>query len=153
MSQEPISSLVTRRLLIVCGILLVVVAVFTLGVRVGERKARHFSGWYENYGRMLPPPRGFERDKRASMRPPMPSGHGVFGKIISISGNSLVIQGKEGIEQNVIVTSSTTIRIGNEDIRPENLPTTLPNTDAAVFGAPNAQGQIEALLIRLFTHR
>lgn len=153
MSKEHTSPPLTQRLLIACGILLVLVAVFTLGVRVGERKARHFSGWYENYGRMLPPPRGFERERRAPMRAPMPSGHGVFGKVISISGNSLIIAGKEGMEQNVIVTSSTTIRIGNEDIAPESLPSPLPNTDAAVFGAPNAQGQIEARLIRLFIHR
>ncbi len=77
-------------------------------------------------------------------------GHGVFGKILSVSGSTLVVQGKDNVEQNVLVSTSTVIRVGREqgslaDIHADN--------QAAVFGTPNDQGQIDARLIRLFPAR
>ncbi len=140
-----------QRILISLAALIILIGTFTLGVNLGERKARHFSGWYENYGGMFykhapPMPRPGQ-----PFAPRMPDPHGVFGKILSISDTNLVIQGKDGIEQNVLVTSSTVIRVGNErtnmtDLHREGI----INLDAAAFGEPNGQGQIEARLIRLF---
>lgn len=146
------SSPFVRRLLVILAGLLVILAVFTLGVHVGERKARHFSGWERNYPRMMPSGRGpsMMNSRTPFMRPSLPGTHGVFGKVLSMTDNHLVIQGQNGIEENVLITSSTAIRVGQETITPNNLPTDLSRADVAVFGTPTDQGQIEARLIRLF---
>ena len=134
--------------LAVLGLLIIVIWSFTVGVGVGERKARHFSNWAQNYDRMFDP----RHDDRKPQQPPpgpmgnLPDAHGAFGKILSVSGSSIVIQGKDNLEQNILVTSSTEIRYGRERGTLQDLK---PDTDAAVFGAPNNQGQIEARLIRL----
>lgn len=126
------------------GALAVCLGIFMLGVNVGERKARHFSGWCENYDRMFMPKRG-PRGDIPFAPPPMPGAHGVFGKVLSVSDGSIVVQGKDGVEQNVLVTSSTEIRIGRERGTIQDIKA---DSEAAVFGAPNEQGQIEARLIR-----
>lgn len=133
--------------MIALGALILLAVAFSGGVAVGERKARHFAGWAENYGRMFDgplrsPPRGMPMFNA----PMLPGGYGVFGKVVSVSGQTVVVQGQDRVEQNVLITSSTEIRVGRDtgtvsDIRPD--------VDAAVFGAPNDQGQIEARLIRL----
>ncbi|HWR00021.1 MAG TPA: hypothetical protein VN397_04225 [Candidatus Methylomirabilis sp.] len=141
--SEFIKSKSVQVLLTVLAALILLVASFTAGVSVGERKARHFSKWSENYPRMFGTERGFR-----GMTPfrGAPDAHGAFGKILSVSGSDIVVQGKDGVEQNVLVSSSTEIRVGRErggidDIR--------PGDQAAVFGAPNEEGQIDARLIRL----
>lgn len=148
-------STATRRLLIVLGVLVILCGTFTLGLRVGERKAGHFSGWERGYRGMMPMMRwgAGRQDDRFSpmMRPLFPNGHGVFGNVLSVSDSSLVIQGKDGIEQTVLVTSSTTIRVGQETVALKDIPKDLSKLQASAFGAPNAAGQIEARLIRLFT--
>jgi hypothetical protein len=131
--------------------LAILAGVFQLGVSVGERKSRHFTRWFENYDRNLMPPGsrrpGPNMPPGGMPMPMLPNAHGVFGKILSVSDNSLIIQGKDNVEQNVIITSSTAIRIDRgvgtiQDLKPE--------TEVSVLGAPNEQGQIQARLIRLF---
>lgn len=146
------SSPTMQRLLIGLSALIILIGTFALGVNLGERKARHFSGWYENYGGMFHEHTPSMPKLGQPFPSRMPDAHGVFGKILSVSDTNFVIQGKDGIEQNVLVTSSTVIRIGNErtnmtDLHEEEI----LNLNAAAFGAPNGRGQIEARLIRLFT--
>jgi hypothetical protein len=127
--------------------MILLLGAFAGGVTVGERKARHFSNFSENYNHMFGPRHIGPGDRLPFGMPMLPEGHGVFGKVISVSGSNLVINGKDNVEQNVTVASSTAIRIGRED---GTLADILPDTDVAVFGAPNDQGQIEARLIRIF---
>ena len=130
---------------ILAGLIAVIllIASFAAGVSVGERKARHCSKWSDNYSQMFGPRRGGRGSPPFGL---MPDTHGAFGKVLSLSGSEVVVQGKDGVERNVLVTSSTEIRVGRErggidDVRPDD--------QAAVFGAPNDKGQIEARLIRL----
>jgi len=136
----------TFRILLAClGAFILIVGSFSLGVNVGERKARHMNGWAENYGRMFPSRGDFPGDMPFAP-PPMPGSHGVFGKVLSVTGQAIVVQGQDGVEQNVLVTSSTDIRIGRDQAKVSDIK---PDADASVFGAPNDKGQIEARLIRL----
>jgi len=138
----------TFKVLLAClGALILMFGSFSLGVNVGERKARHMDGWAENYGRMFPPRIGFPGDMPFAP-PPMPDSHGVFGKVISVSGQDVVVQGQDGVEQNVLVTSSTDIRLGRDQAKVTDIK---PDEGASVFGTPNDKGQIEARLIRLMS--
>jgi hypothetical protein len=145
--QELLKSAMFKGVLFTLATLILLCGVFSLGVRVGERKAQHFSRWSENYGRMFGP-----RNGPGGGFPSSPSfgqisdAHGAFGKVLSINGSMIVIQGKDNLEQNIFVTTSTAIRIGRDS---GTLADIHPDTDAAVFGVPNEQGQIEARLIRV----
>lgn len=145
--EELFKSKKLQGILFLIASLILLCGVFSLGVRVGERKAEHFSQWSQNYDRMFVPRGG----PHGGFPPPkpfgeMPDSHGAFGKVLSVNGLSIVIQGKDNLEQNILVTSSTAIRIGREEVTVEEVH---PGENAAVFGIPNAQGQIEARLIRI----
>jgi hypothetical protein len=119
---------------------------FSLGLSIGERKIRHTNAWCQNYGALFQP-RPSLIPGRPFMHELLPPAHGVFGTILSVSQNQLVIQGKDGIEQNVEVTSSTRIRVDRNEGTFIDLQ---PQSTVSVLGAPNAGGQIEAHLIRVF---
>ncbi len=148
-----ISSPLIKRLLIGLSALVILSAVFTLGIHIGERKAGHFSGWQRGYRHMMPSHHGFLEREEGGLpsRPLFPNGHGVFGNVLSVSSEGLVIQGKDGIEQAVLVTSSTMIRVGEEAISFQDFPKDLTKLQVSAFGTPNSSGQINARLIRLFT--
>ncbi|MFA6429165.1 MAG: hypothetical protein WCV84_01565 [Patescibacteria group bacterium] len=154
--SELLKSPWMRTLLVALGLCAVLSAVFTAGIAVGGRKARHVMGWCGNYERQFTrPPLGvgarLERDPRRGeafpFAPPMlPGGHGVFGKVLSVAEGSLMVQGKDTVEQEVLVTTSTQIRLGRDE---QVLTEIKPDMAVAVFGAPNGQGQIDARLIRV----
>lgn len=142
--QTFLSSIIVRRILLGIAVLIVFFGAFWLGMEVGERKAQHASRWSEQYGRMFNSPRGPGRMPFGA--PMFPPSHGVFGKVVSVSGNSVVVQGPDGVEQNVLVTTSTQIRNGRDQVKIDGISL---NADVGVFGAPNHQGQIDARLIRV----
>jgi len=74
----------------------------------------------------------------------------VFGKILSADGNRIAIQGQDNVEQSVLITTSTVIRIGNYEAKIGDLKA---DQNVSVFGRPNDQGQIEAKLIRIMDSR
>ncbi len=141
--SEFIKSRLVRTILIALGSLVILSGVFALGARMGQRQERHFTRWSEGYDRMFgrPGPGGLPPG-----RPMFPMEHAIFGKVISMSTSTMVVQGKEGIEQSVTMASSTEIRAGRETIAIKDIK---PDAEVAIFGAPNEQGQIEARLIRV----
>ena len=140
-------SRITSLLLSALVILVLLISAFWMGTVVGERRVRHYRGWSSSHHRpfmpMMREPRPFP-PMRLPLRPP--SGNGVFGHVASLSETSLVITDRGGLEQTVLVTSSTAIRI-NE--RNANLTDIHQNDEVSVFGMPTSQGQIDARLIRL----
>ncbi|HEU0050873.1 MAG TPA: hypothetical protein VFQ60_02330 [Patescibacteria group bacterium] len=137
--SEFISSRILRWILIGLGALILLTGAFYAGIKTEERAERHFARWSENYGRL------FGRMPRPGA-PDFSGGHGVFGRIVSVSGSHIVVQGADEIEQEVEVSSSTAIRAGRSQASLGDLK---PDMQAAVFGEPNAQGQIDARLIRI----
>lgn len=137
----------TQKILLGLGTCILLLGTFTLGISIGERRANHMNRWAEGYRRQFEQPRGGMRAPFPFAPRMMPGGHDVFGKVMSAAGNTIIVQGKDGIEQHVIASSSTEIRIDRErgsfaDIQPDK--------NIGVFGAPNTNGQVEAKLIRIF---
>ena len=128
---------------------------FAGGVRIGERKFSHFSAWSDRYegtvGRGMMGGNGGRNVRPGGMmqgfgRMPFPGAHGISGEVISVSGNSLVVDSNNGVEQSIQVTSSTKIRAGAQDFLLANLK---PNMDVVIFGEPTQDGLINAQLIRV----
>lgn len=77
------------------------------------------------------------------------SGHGAIGKIVQIEGTTLTLQTREGATQTILIETKTRIERGALK------PTKLTARDLKVgdhiivVGAPNAQRQIRANLIRV----
>ncbi len=141
----------SKRLRLVIGTLAALILLclaFMLGTKAGERRSRHFCNWSEHYPEMMRPPRG----GRGSFMPtrPMPLPHGVFGRVLSATGTTLLIEGKDHFEQAVLIGTSTAIRTDRGVATSTDIQA---NMQVGVFGSPNAQGQIEAYLIRLFPER
>ena len=127
-----------KGILVALGIFIFMLISFSAGVAVGEHKARHFSRF---------PNHAVER-RQPFPFPPMalPGTHGVFGEILSISGSTIIIESRGKVEQPILVTSSTEIRIGREHGTLQDLHTKI---NIAVFGTPTDQGPVEARLIRV----
>lgn len=139
---------ILKKVIIGLGIFAVVVCVFGAGVFVGGAKARFSYKWADNYHRNFAGPRqGFMGNVQNSI--PMPGNfigsHGTFGKIISVSGSSFVIQGKA--EKIVLIGKDTVIENGMEKVSQDKLAV---GQSVVVIGSPDNQGQIQAELVRIF---
>ena len=135
---------------VILGLLVIVVValVFGAGIFIGERKARFSYRWAEQYQRNFAGPRaGFFTDWRSLPRGDFLEGNGVFGSIIKIEGNTLIIKGQGDIEKVVLVNDKTSFKAGMKDIKISDLKV---DDWVVIIGNPNEQGQIEARLIRLF---
>lgn len=128
----------------------IVVLIFGAGMIVGGMKAKFSYRWAESYHKNFAGPRaGFLGDWRRM--PPLPGdfieGHGTFGQIIKIEGNTLIIKGRGDVEKVVLVTEKTIIQSGRKESRITDLKV---DDQIVIIGSPNEQGQIEAKLIRVF---
>ncbi len=148
--QPFITSKAVQIVLGVLIVLLLLCLAFLAGVKTNERRTRHFSNWCDHYPDMLKPHRGSKTLIPAPPHRPMPLPNGVFGRILSATGTNFMIEGQDQFEQNVLITSSTVLRV---DRGTASLGDLRPDREVGVFGLPNEQGQIEARLIRLFPTR
>lgn len=122
-----------------------VVLIFGAGVFVGTMKAKFSYRWAENYHKNFAGPSGGFFDNLQNF----PKGdfiesHGVFGEIIEIKDNGFVIKGKGDIEKVIVVSRDTVIKQGKETIK-DGLKV---GDSVVIIGSPNEKGQIEAKLIR-----
>jgi hypothetical protein len=124
-----------RRILLIIIIILAALTIFQLGMLVGYRKAQFTNELGENYAR------GFGR-------PEMPGGHGAVGTIVRVDLPSIIIEGPDNLEKEVLVSSSTLIRSLDQNASTSALQT---NAIVTIIGTPNNQGQIVANLIRIIT--
>lgn len=146
--KEFFTSKIVFGVLIGLGACVLLLGSFALGVTIGQRKAAHLCAWGQNYDQMFGPQRhGPPLARFPFNSAETPESQGVFGKVLSVSGSDIVVQGKDNVEQNVLVTTSTVIRNGAGQ---GSLQGIHPDVQASVFGPSNAQGQIEARLIRIF---
>jgi hypothetical protein len=137
-------------ILVIIGCFIVLLLVFKLGMFVGGVKARFSYRWAENYHKNFAGPKGgFFGDWRQP--PPFPGdfieSHGIFGSIIKIDGNTIIVKGKDNVEKTILVSEKTTITARRELLKVSDLKV---DDQIVIIGAPNEQGQIEAKLIRLF---
>ncbi len=126
----------------------VLVLVFGAGVKVGTMKAMYSYRWAENYHKNFGGPRGgFLGDLRSFPQGDFINGHGVFGSIIKIDGNTIIAKDKDDVEKTILVSDSTIIQKGREKVKLSDLKV---DEDIVIIGSPNEEGQVEAKLIRVF---
>jgi hypothetical protein len=132
----------------ILGGLVIYFAGFAVGMNVGEHKERHFENRNANFeGMFVPRPEaGFRGPLPVGGAPLMPPAHGAFGKVISVAWPSVVISTPEETEQEVIASTSTRIRTERGTGTEKDI---VAGAEIAVFGSPNANGQVEADLIRI----
>lgn len=132
-----------EKVLYVLGALFVVSFIFHAGMIVGFERASFRHDWGNNYERNFGP-KGkppFLNDIKGS-----PNAHGAIGKIIKIEFPNIVVLDKDQTEKIVIIDDKTNILERKDTISKEEL--TLDKY-VIVIGTPNANGQIEAKLIRV----
>lgn len=126
------------------GSLVLILLVFKVGTVVGAKRADFSCRWSDNYHQNFGgPKKGFmegfgDRD--------FIEANGVFGQVIKIESNQLVIKDGGNIEKVVIVSESTVINKFKETIKISDLKV---DDRVVIIGSPNSSGQIEAKLIRL----
>ncbi|MFZ2804395.1 MAG: hypothetical protein WA001_04175, partial [Patescibacteria group bacterium] len=106
--QNFIQSKFLHGILVGIAVLVVLLAVFEIGMAVGARKAGHLSHWCQQNESMLAPPGPMGH---VGMSPPDDT-HGVFGNVVSASGTAMVVEGQDGMEHAVTVNGSTLVRRG-----------------------------------------
>ncbi len=133
--------------LVIIGLLCFAVAVFVfgIGVWVGQERAEFSFSWAENYHRDFGgPDQGFFGNFPDQG---FINGHGIFGKVIKIDGNDLIINGQDNVEKTIVVSSQTTIRNNASLIKLSDIKL---NDILTVIGSPDSQGEIDAKFIRIF---
>ncbi len=122
----------------------VIVFVFGVGIFVGQERAQFSFRWAENYHRNFGGPSqgvfGNFPDQDFT------NSHGIFGSIIKIDGNSLIIKGQDNIEKTAVISNGTTIINQSGEMQPSWLKV---NDRVVIIGSPNDQGQVDAKFIRV----
>ncbi|MBI3335020.1 MAG: hypothetical protein HY001_00785 [Candidatus Portnoybacteria bacterium] len=135
--------------LVAIGALIVLLFVFKVGVFVGYKKAGYSYRWGENYHKNFAGPRGgfFGDFERGFGDKDFINAYGIFGSVIKIDGDTIIMKSRDGVEEIVLVSDGTVIRRGRETLKISDLKA---DDLIVVLGSPNDQGQIEAKFIRLF---
>jgi len=118
--------------------------VFNLGVFVGTQKASFSFRWAEQYhNNFAGPANGFFQEVANG---DFMESNGVFGKIIQVNENTLIVKGRNDTEKIISVSDKTTIKYQNKNISISDLKI---DQEVVIIGEPNDAGQIEAMLIRV----
>ena len=142
----------TLKVIKIILVIIILMAVFGLGVFIGETKARFSFRWLENYQKNFAGPRGGFLNNWQKL--PFPPGdileaHGTFGKIIKINGGDFVIEGKGNIERIIKVSENTVMRSFKNMNASLQLSDLKINDYVMIIGSANEEGQIEAQFIRV----
>jgi hypothetical protein len=137
-----------KKIILICLFFIFTFLIFSLGILVGETKARFYYSWLGNYNNNFRGPKmGFENFKNFPPRFNLMHGYGLFGEVIEIGYNDLVLKDENGIEKIIILRDNTLIKRNFSSIKKDDL----KNGDKImVIGSPNDQGQVEAKFIRVF---
>ncbi len=73
--------------------------------------------------------------------------YGVFGEIVAVNGQQVVIHGQDQIERIVNIDANTKISSFRGEVNTANFKI---NDRIMIIGEANEQGQIDAKLIRIF---
>jgi hypothetical protein len=123
---------------------IILLLVFQAGMMVGFRKANFSYLWGENYHRNFAGPRGgFMDDMRGR---DFIESAGIFGQIIKIDGQNIIIRGQDNVEKIILIQDDTVIRRFQDNLKLSDLKV---DDSIVVIGEPNDAGQIAAKLIRI----
>lgn len=134
-----------RKIIYILGAVFILALVFQAGMMVGFRKASFSRDWGNNYERNFGPKREASRLLKDGMRD-IPNANGAIGKIIKVDFPNITVLDKDQTEKVVIIKDDTSILERKEILTKDSLTV---DKFIIVIGNPNAQGQIEAKLIRI----
>ncbi|MCX6751407.1 MAG: hypothetical protein NT161_01415 [Candidatus Nomurabacteria bacterium] len=141
--KKVFESKISTRILIIIGVVIVAMLIFSAGIFVGFRKASFGRDWGENYERNF----GMRSGGMMFGRNNFPNAHGAIGKIIKIELPTMIVQDtKDNTEKIILTKDDTRIQKMMSEITLNDL---VINDYIVVIGSPNNQGQIEAKLIRV----
>lgn len=126
-------------------ILLIISVIFEAGVLFGMHEARLSYRWGENYAMNFGGPRGGFMPMMDGL-PPAPNGHGAFGQIATTTLPTFIITDPIHPEESIRVGTSTIIKDGANTVTTAAL---TRGTYVVVLGTPDAEGSIDASLIRI----
>jgi hypothetical protein len=155
MEQEKTKDNNLRVVVIVLGSIIAALLVFAAGVSVGIRKARFSGKFVENYERNFMGPEGLMDGPMGKSRIFMRkfegrdfrNAHGIVGRIISVTGNKIVIKDPDDQENTIAVDDKTIIKRGRDNIKIADLAN---DEKIVVMGKPGEDGAVIADLIRVF---
>lgn len=134
-----------RILLVTLAIIISLLAAFQLGIIVGFHKAATTFAWGENYHQVFAgPSQGF---LAPTTSPEFMDAHGTSGVVLKNEGTSLIVNGKDAAERNVLLYRDTFIRKFDRAITPGDI---MPNDRIVIIGEPSIHGEINAKFIRVF---
>lgn len=144
---------------ITVGVFIVAFASFAAGIAVGIHKAKFSYAWGENYERNFVGGRGnvmggypggmmdrFGLGGKFDGRN-FRNGHGIAGKVLSVSDTSLIISNNDNKENTVAVSDKTIINRNGESIKLSDI---AKGDNVVVVGNPGDNGTVNADLIRVF---
>jgi hypothetical protein len=156
-TKEIMTSKKLKVVALAIGVVIIALVSFASGVLVGFKKAKFSYKFGENYernfiGGPFSGPRGMMDHGPRGMMPDFEGGgfrnaHGIAGQIISVSGDSIVMQDRNGQENTVTVSEQTIIKDRQNTINLNNLKA---GEQIVVMGNPGDNGTINANLIRIF---
>ncbi|HEV7424393.1 MAG TPA: hypothetical protein VGO21_04360 [Candidatus Paceibacterota bacterium] len=137
------------RVILITGIVIVFLLVFSAGVTVGFHKASYGRAWGEHYNENFGmghrmPPMGIIGNP--GMMDYFPNAHGATGKIIKMEAQNIILQDKDSTEKSILLNSDTKIQKGRMDIAISDLKI---DDFIVVIGTPDDKGMIEAKFIRV----
>jgi hypothetical protein len=95
-NKKLINHDILKKIIIGLLVIVIIMLIFGIGVRLGEKKAGFSYRWAEEYHRNFAGPQGgFFGDWRSFPRGDFINTHGVFGQIIKIDGSTIVIKGDD----------------------------------------------------------
>lgn len=146
-------------IVVTVGVIIVALSIFACGIAVGIHKAKFSYAWGENYERNFVGGRGnMMGGERGGMMNRLGFGggfdgrdfrnaHGIAGKVLSVSDNSLIINSRDNKENTIAVNDKTIIKRNGETIK---LSDVVKDDKVVVVGNPGDNGVINADFIRVF---
>lgn len=128
--------------------LILLLLVFKIGLSIGYKKAGFSYRWGENYHRNFAGPRGgfFNNFKNGFGDRNFINAHGIFGSIIKIEGNAIIVKSRDDVEKIILVKDNTTITRFRDKAQLSDIKV---DDNIVIIGEPNEVGQIEAKFIRV----
>jgi hypothetical protein len=121
-----------------------VMFVFAVGIWVGQKKAEFSFRWAEMYHRNFAGPAAGIFGNFSNQD--IVSGHGIFGQVIKIDGNDIMVRAQNNREETVVISNKTTIVNGTKKITVLDIKL---RDSIVIIGSPDSQGQIQAEFIRI----
>jgi hypothetical protein len=127
------------------ALLLVLVLTFYAGARFGFSRSFASCGYHESYRKNF---EGFGQkpmQRKGGMFPDSFGAHGVFGQIVSVHGEDMIIRERDGVEKLIRVHASTTIMRQKEAVHLSSLAT---DEHVMVVGDVGGDGVVVAKFMR-----